>query len=111
MTETRVKEYYTGCVRKEWRRLARDAYHQLEFQTTLHFLEKHLPTRGLILDAGSGPRRYTLELARRGYEVVLLDMTPANLHFARRQIKRARLQNKVVKVGMSEHIMIICSKS
>ena len=38
-------------------------------------------------------------------------MTPANLHFARRQIKRARLQNKVVKVGMSEHIMIICSKS
>jgi hypothetical protein len=27
MTESLVKEYYTGQVRKEWRRLVRDAYH------------------------------------------------------------------------------------
>jgi len=25
MTEKRVKEYYTGCVRQEWRRLIQDA--------------------------------------------------------------------------------------
>jgi SAM-dependent methyltransferase len=42
----------------------------------------------LILDAGGGPGRYTIELARRGYQVVLLDFTPANLELARRQIKR-----------------------
>ena len=54
MTETLVKEYYTGQVRKEWRRLVRDAYHRLEFMTTLHFLEKYLPPQGLILDAGGG---------------------------------------------------------
>jgi SAM-dependent methyltransferase len=94
----RVKGYYTEQVRKEWRRLVQDAYHRLEFQTTLHFLEKHLPPTGLILDAGGGPGRYTIELATRGYNVVLLDMTPANLAFARRQIKRAKLQPKVVDV-------------
>ena len=49
MTEKRVKDYYTGCVRKEWRRLVKDAYHRLEFETTLHFLEKYLPQKGLIL--------------------------------------------------------------
>jgi len=95
MTETLVKEYYTGQVRKEWRRLVRDAYHRLEFMTTLHFLEKYLPPQGLILDAGGGPGRYTLELARRGYQVVLLDMTPANLEFARRQLKRTKLSARV----------------
>jgi SAM-dependent methyltransferase len=79
MTESIVKEFYTSSVRKEWRRLIWDAYHRLEFETTLHFLEKYLPAKGLILDAGGGPGRYTLELARRGYQVVLLDMTPANL--------------------------------
>jgi len=99
MTETRVRDYYTDHLRKEWRRLAQDAYHQLEFQTTLHFLEKHLPRKGLILDAGGGPGRYTVELARRGYEVVLLDMTLANLEFARRQIKRAKLQDRVIKIA------------
>ncbi|HSQ18724.1 MAG TPA: class I SAM-dependent methyltransferase [Anaerolineales bacterium] len=95
MTETLVKEYYTGQVRKEWRRLVRDAYHRLEFMTTLHFLEKYLPPQGLILDAGGGPGRYTLELARRGNQVVLLDMTPANLEFARRQLKRTKLSARV----------------
>jgi 2-polyprenyl-3-methyl-5-hydroxy-6-metoxy-1,4-benzoquinol methylase len=42
----------------------------------MHFLEKHLPKKGLILDAGGGPGRYTIELARSGYDVVLLDLVP-----------------------------------
>lgn len=96
MSETLVKEFYTAQVLKEWQRLVRDAYHRLEYETTLHFLEKYLPPHGLILDAGGGPGRYTLELARRGYQVVLLDMTPANLEFASRQIKRARLPRRAV---------------
>ena len=98
MTEMRVRDFYTGYVRKEWRRLIRNAYYRLEFDTTLHFLEKHLPPNGLILDAGGGPGRYTIELAKRGYEVVLLDMTPSNLEFAKRQIKRAKIQDKVTDV-------------
>jgi ubiquinone/menaquinone biosynthesis C-methylase UbiE len=98
MFETQVRDYYTGYVRKEWRRLVKDAYHRLEFETTLHFLEKYLPKKGLILDAGGGPGRYTIELAKRGYEVVLLDMTSSNLDFAKRQIKRAKVQDKVKSV-------------
>ncbi len=98
MSEQRVKNYYTGQVRKEWRRLIRDAYHRLEFETTLHFLEKYLPKRGCILDAGGGPGRYTVALAKRGYQVVLLDLTPANLEFAQRQVKRAHLQDNIARI-------------
>jgi len=95
MHEKRVKNYYAGCVRKEWNRLFRSAYNRLEFETTMHFLEKYLPRRGKILDAGGGPGRYTIELARRGYDVVLLDIVPENLEFARRQIRRAGMQDRV----------------
>lgn len=98
MTETLVREYYTTQVHDEWRRLIQDAYHRLEFETTLHFLEKYLPEKGLILDAGGGPGRYTIELARRGYQVVLLDLTPANLAFAQRKIRRLKLQDRVVSL-------------
>ncbi len=66
MSTSIVRDYYTTQVLKEWRRLVRDAYHRLELETTLHFLEQYLPKTGRILDAGSGPGRYTLELARRG---------------------------------------------
>ena len=98
MTEALVKQYYTGYVRKEWRRLIRDAYHRLEFDTTLHFVEKHFPKMGLLLDAGGGPGRYTVTLAQQGYNLVLLDMTPANLEFAKRQIKRSGVGKRVKDV-------------
>ncbi|RLC37882.1 hypothetical protein DRH29_00505 [candidate division Kazan bacterium] len=95
MSKQLVKKYYTGYVRKEWRRLINSAYYKLEFDTTLYFLKKYLPKKGLILDAGGGPGRYTIELAKQGYNIVLLDLTSANLEFAKRQIKKANLQNRV----------------
>ncbi|MBN2005498.1 MAG: class I SAM-dependent methyltransferase [Anaerolineae bacterium] len=98
MSEKLVRNYYNGCAPEEWRRLIKDAYHRLELETTLHFLEKYLPRGGQILDAGGGPGRYTLELARRGYHVVLLDLTPANLEFARQQIQAAGLEDNVEQV-------------
>jgi S-adenosylmethionine-dependent methyltransferase len=96
MSTSIVRDYYTTQVLKEWRRLVRDAYHRLEYETTLHFLEQYLPKTGRILDAGSGPGRYTLELARRGYTLSALDLTPANLAFARKRVKQAGLDSNAV---------------
>ena len=96
VTVTRsVKKYYTGYVKNEWARLQADPYHRLEFDTTFVFLQKYLPKSGLILDAGGGPGRYTIELARRGYDVVLLDYTPANLKFAKKQIENEEVGGRV----------------
>jgi len=58
MTKKLVKKYYTEYGIKEWRRLAKDPYHRLEFDTTMHFLKKYLPKKGLILDA----RRWSWEI-------------------------------------------------
>jgi SAM-dependent methyltransferase len=93
-----VKGWYTKTACHEWRRLKQDPYHQLEFVTTMHFVEKHLPRRGLVLDAGGGPGRYTIELAKRGYDVVLLDLVPEMLKVAKRHIRRAGVQRKVKQI-------------
>lgn len=98
MKEKLVKDYYTGYVQKEWRRLSRDPYHRLEFDTTWYIMQRYLPRAGHVLDAGGGPGRYTLELARRGYDVTLLDMTPANLEFAKRRINRSGVRANVKAV-------------
>jgi len=71
----------------EWNRLVKDAYNSLEFLVTMHYLRKHLPESGRILDAGGGPGRYTLELCRAGYDVVLLDIDPTYTTFAEEKIK------------------------
>jgi ubiquinone/menaquinone biosynthesis C-methylase UbiE len=67
------------------------AYTRLEFDTTLHFLSKYLPKDGSILDAGCGPGRYAIELARRGYMLALQDIALKNLEFAKRKLKRLGL--------------------
>ena len=39
---------------------------------------------------GGGPGRYTIELAKLGYDVVLLDLTPKLLEIAKRKIKKRK---------------------
>lgn len=80
---------------EEWERLVKDPFHRLEFDTTLVFLKKFLPKKGFILDAGGGPGRYSIELAKRGYDVVLLDLVPKYLKFARKKIKQENVQKKM----------------
>jgi ubiquinone/menaquinone biosynthesis C-methylase UbiE len=90
-----VAKYYDDFAEREWKRLTRDAYHRLEYIVTWHFLEKYLPPRGLVLDAGGGPGRYSIELAKRDYEIVLLDLSPKCLELAERKIARAHVRDKV----------------
>jgi ubiquinone/menaquinone biosynthesis C-methylase UbiE len=98
MSSELVRRYYVKGSTREWKRLIRDPFHRLEFDTTLLFLKRYLPKKGLILDAGGGPGRYTIELARLGYDVVLLDLTPELLKIAKRQIKKERVQDKVKEI-------------
>ena len=93
-----IRQFYSGYVEKEWARLQQDPYHRLEFDTTMVFLQKYLPKSGLVLDAGGGPGRYTIELAKRGYDVILLDYTPANLKFAKEQVEKEGLGGSVKQI-------------
>ncbi len=87
-----VKEWYGKNSEVEWRRLRQDSYHQLEHMVTMHFLQKYLPKRGLVLDAGGGPGRYAIELAKAGYDIVLLDLVPEMLELAQRKARQARVR-------------------
>lgn len=98
MTDELVKEFYSRQVHQEWHRLVKNPYCRLEFDTTIHFLDKYLPNHGLLLDAGGGPGRYTIELAKKGYDVILLDATQANLDFAKRQVRRNKLTSRVKQI-------------
>lgn len=94
--ETKLtKKIYSASAKYEWHRLVQDSFHRLEFDTTLKFLKKYLPKKGLILDAGGGPGRYTIELAKLGYDVVLSDLVKENLDLAKRQIKKVKLEAKI----------------
>ncbi|MDQ0233311.1 class I SAM-dependent methyltransferase [Metabacillus malikii] len=68
----------------EWGRLDREP---IEFKVNWHFIKKHLPETGTILDNGSGPGRYSMELAKEGYQVTLTDLTPKLVELAENRAK------------------------
>ena len=82
-----VASIYDENAEGEWKRLEKAPYQSLEFSVTMNRLARHLPGKGRVLDVGGGPGRYTVELCRRGYQVVLLDVSRGCLDLAEEKIR------------------------
>lgn len=92
-----VRALYQSDPEREWHRLRR---HRTEFAVTLRALKAHLPPPpARILDCGSGPGRYALELTRLGYEVILFDLSEKELDLARQAATAAGLDIEGYEVG------------
>ncbi len=95
MTKDDLRAYYAVFAEREWQRLANADDGAIEYTLTCAMLERYLPPAGRILDIGGGAGRYTIWLARRGYKVVLADLSPDLLELARIQIAAANVAEQV----------------
>lgn len=80
-----VKDYYNKNAEFELNRLTNN-YSVVEFKSTLHLVEKYVTKGATILDCGSGPGRYSIELLSRGYYVTLLDLSNESIEIAKKNI-------------------------
>jgi len=87
-----IAAMYNGDPEGEDHRLLR---HQLEFDLTWRYLDHFLPTQGHILEIGAATGRYTLELAKRGYQIIAVDLSTVLLEQCREAIENAGLQEQV----------------
>jgi ubiquinone/menaquinone biosynthesis C-methylase UbiE len=96
MIPERIRQEYAGKATSEWERLHSTPITRIEHLITVHCLERYLPGKGLILDAGSGPGRYAIHLARRGYRIVAFDLVREMLEFARDKLAKAEVGAQAV---------------
>jgi hypothetical protein len=61
-----VRTRYASRAAEEWERLCSSPVRRIERLITSYCLGRYLPPTGLILDAGSGPGRYAIDLAGKG---------------------------------------------
>jgi ubiquinone/menaquinone biosynthesis C-methylase UbiE len=85
----KIVNYYSSF--DEWGRLDREP---IEFIVNSHYIKKFLPANGRILDNGAGPGKYSLELARFGYEVTLTDLTPRLVEIAKSKAQEQNLEQQ-----------------
>jgi len=84
-----AEPFYDEFAPKEWERLER---HRTEFAVSLRAISEFLPRPPCsVLDVGGGPGRYSIELARQGYSVTLLDISGENLRLARQKANEAQV--------------------
>lgn len=72
-------------------RLVQDRAHNIEYLTTMRYIQKFLKPGSKILEIGAATGRYSLALAKMGYNVTALDLTPQYVEIMKK--KGHRLKN------------------
>ncbi|WP_373230744.1 class I SAM-dependent methyltransferase [Cohnella sp.] len=75
----------------EWGRLDREP---VEFMVNYRHILSNLPAEGHILDIGAGPGKYSIALAKSGYQVTLADLTPRQVEIAKHKAKEAGMEKQ-----------------
>ena len=89
-----LENYYSSG--KEENRLVKDKAHQVEFLTTVRYIDKYLKTGDKILEIGAGTGRYSLYYAKKGYEVEAVELTKSNIKEFQKHIESN------MKIGIHE---------
>jgi ubiquinone/menaquinone biosynthesis C-methylase UbiE len=85
-----IARFYAQTASAEWERLEGQS---MEMAVTLRALTDHLPAApASVLDCGGGPGRYAIELAGRGYQVTLFDLSSECLDLARAKANEAAVE-------------------
>lgn len=93
----KIVKYYNSF--DEWGRLDREP---IEFLVNLHYVKRYLPNNGRILDNGAGPGKYSIELAKLGYQITLTDLTPRLVELAKEKVAEEDLDNKSIECRVAD---------
>ena len=90
-----TKTFYDAYVQAEWSRLEETAYGRLQALIHADFLQRYITNGDRVLDAGSGPGRFSIEIVRLGATVTVLDISDQQLELAKHKFAEAKILNKI----------------
>ncbi len=93
--ENEVREFYNKYGIREWNRLEESTYSKINFMLHMDFIKNYLYNGMKILDAGCGAGRFSIEFAKRGCKVTLLDISDEQLKIAEEKICEANVKENI----------------
>ena len=79
-----LQDYYNLYTEDD--RLTKDKTHYIEYVTTMKYIDKYIKKGNKIIEIGAGTGAYSLELARKGYDVTALELSENNLSILKNKI-------------------------
>ena len=94
-----IAEYYDEQAKK-YDKGFKLFYWKISDSMTWNYLERYLPKDhdSVILDAAGGTGRWAIPIAKKGYEVVLVDISQGMLGVAKKKIRREGLEGKITLI-------------
>jgi SAM-dependent methyltransferase len=90
-----VQRFYDRLGEAEWERFGKTPADRVSLEIHRRFLAEHVEPGMRVLDAGAGPGRFTIELARLGATVVVGDVSPVQLRLNEEKLLEAGLESAV----------------
>lgn len=90
---SQTEAFYDNYGPREWRRLEPEhPYGSLQGVIHRDFVHRFVSSGDKVLDAGSGPGRFALEMAKANAKVTLLDISSKQLQLARIRFQQASIE-------------------
>ncbi|MFW9786343.1 MAG: class I SAM-dependent methyltransferase [Candidatus Thorarchaeota archaeon] len=80
---------------KEWERLDNSPKGKVQFHIHQHYLQKYIKRDSRVLEVGSGPGRFTIELAKLGAKVSVADISGEQLRLNEEKVKEAGFEDQI----------------
>ncbi|HEY6309439.1 MAG TPA: class I SAM-dependent methyltransferase [Streptosporangiaceae bacterium] len=88
--------FYDEWGEREWDRLDRSFHDQVNFRVHQQILDETIEAGDEVLEAGAGPGRFTIELARLGAKVHVGDLSEVQLRINQQKVTEAGAEESVL---------------
>jgi SAM-dependent methyltransferase len=91
-----TRDFFDAYGEQEWERLVANPAAKVSFHLHRWYLQRYIRPGDHVLDAGAGPGRFTIELAKLGARVTVGDISPKQINLNRLHVAEAGYEDAVV---------------
>lgn len=91
----RMAAFFDDYGEREWARFEDGRTSPISAAVHAHYLRRFVRAGDRVLDAGAGPGRFTIELARLGATITVADVSAGQLELNRRTLTEAGLEDRI----------------
>ncbi len=92
-----ISKYYDEYGEREWERFEKTPANMVNFHIHLYYLKQFIRSGDFVLEAGAGPGRFTIELAKLGAYITVGDISKTQLNLNREKVSQAGYENQVAR--------------
>ena len=93
---SRIKKFFDESGMEEWLRLEKTPRGMVSFHVHNHYLRKYIRSGDQVFEIGSGPGRFTIELAKIGATISVADISSEQLRLNEIKVQEADYEKSIL---------------